>query len=107
MDAWIKTEIAREKGVFANFSFMNQDTVMDEIRLLLFGERLKNNRDYIRFMVFTLLDHADFREAFPDVARYFEGNDTRRIQLAGRIADLFDQYQLYRAEMIRLWKMIS
>jgi len=104
MDAWIKTEIAREKGVFANFSFMNQDTVMDEIRLLLFGERLKNNRDYIRFMVFTLLDHADFREAFPDVARYFEGNDTRRIQLAGRIADLFDQYQLYRAEMIRLWE---
>lgn len=103
MSAWLKTEISRINGVFANFSIMNQDSVMNEIHLLLFGKRPKNNKDIIRHKVYKLLDHENFKDGFPDVAQYYRDSEIRRIQLAARIADLFDQYQLYRADMIRLW----
>lgn len=103
MSVWLKTEISRIIGVFANFSIMNQDSVMDDISLLLFGTKPKNNKDIIRHKVYTLLDHESFKTDFTDVAQYYKDSEIRRIQLAARIADLFDQYQLYRADVIRLW----
>ena len=104
MTAWLKTELAKSIGVIANVSFINQDALLVEIYQLLFGERLRNNKDAIRFQVYQLLGGEDFIREFPSVSGYYENNDLRRIQLAGRIADLFDQYQLYRGDMIQNWE---
>jgi len=104
MTAWLKTELANRNGILANTGFMNQDTLLGEMYLLLFGVKPKNNTDLIRYKVYKLLSGEDFKAAFPGVVGYYEENDLRRVQLAGKIADLFDQYQLYRAGMIRLWE---
>ena len=42
--------------------------------------------------------------AFAPIARFLHGNDLeRRLQLAERLADLYDQYQVYRADWLEAW----
>ena len=42
--------------------------------------------------------------AFAPIARFLQGDDLeRRLQLAERVADLYDQYQVYRADWLEAW----
>lgn len=42
--------------------------------------------------------------AFAPIARFLHGDDLkRRLQLAERLADLYDQYQVYRADWLEAW----
>ena len=42
--------------------------------------------------------------AFAPIARFLQGGDLeRRLQLAERVADLYDQYQVYRADWLEAW----
>ncbi|HBC35836.1 MAG TPA: exodeoxyribonuclease V subunit gamma, partial [Marinobacter adhaerens] len=45
-------------------------------------------------------------EAFTPLARFLEGNDPdlRNFQLAEKVADLFDQYQVFRADWLAAWE---
>ena len=51
----------------------------------------------------TLVQEQD---AFSPLRRFLEGSDadTRCYQLAGQIADLFDQYQVFRADWLTSWE---
>jgi exodeoxyribonuclease V gamma subunit len=104
MNSWLKTELSRRNGVFANFSFLNQDGLIAGIYQLLFKGRIRTNIDAIKYHIFKLLGCDAFNIAFPEVAAYYRESDLRRIQLSEKIADLFDQYQLYRPEMIEGWR---
>lgn len=104
MDAWLKTELAKHNRIFANFLFLNQDGLFGEVHRILFEEKLKNNSDTLKYMVYECLGKEAFYKAFPETAEYYKNNDQRRIQLAGRVADLLDQYQLYRPEMLDAWE---
>ena len=104
MNAWMKTELAQRNGVFANFEFQNQDGFFAGIYKLLFEERLQNNVDSVKYKIYGFLSSEDFINEFKNVASYYENSDLRRFQLAAKIADLFDQYQLYRPEMIENWE---
>lgn len=46
------------------------------------------------------------QDVFSPLRRFLEGSDsdTRCYQLAGRIADLFDQYQVFRADWLTAWE---
>lgn len=50
------------------------------------------------------LVHTD--EVFNPLARFLEGTDTdlRAFQLAEKVADLFDQYQVFRADWLAAWE---
>jgi len=104
MNVWLKTELAQRNGVFANFEFQNQDGFFGAMYQLLLGERIPNNFDTIKYKIYHLLDNAEFKVQFPEVATYYRENEMRRFQLSAKIADLFDQYQLYRPEMIEGWE---
>ncbi len=104
MASWLKTNLTRINGILANFSFMNQDALIGEIYLQLTGKKLRNNRDLIRFRVYSLLGNPEFIQLFKDVSGYYEGSDLKKIQLSEKIADIFDQYQLYWPEMIEAWE---
>ena len=45
-------------------------------------------------------------EAFNPLARFLDGSDTdlRAFQLAEKVADLFDQYQVFRADWLAAWE---
>jgi len=104
MNDWLTRNITENNGVFAHYAFQNQDGFLGQVYELLTEKPLRSNRDAIKFGVYGLLDSEDFKNNFKDVASYYEGNPLRRIQLAEKIADLFDQYQLYREAMIRSWE---
>ena len=104
MTGWLKAELTRQNSILAHFEFQNQDGLLGEIYELLFSERLKNNSELIKFRIFRLLDSAEFKNDFPEVAEYYADNELRRLHLAAKTADLFDQYQLYRNELIRSWE---
>jgi len=104
MTAWLKTNLTRINGVIANIEFLKQDALMGEVYKLLTGENMRNNRDLLRFRMYGLLGSPEFSQLFKGVSGYFEESDLKKIQLSGKIADLFDQYQLYRTEMIEAWE---
>jgi len=104
MNNWLTGKMTETNGIFAHYEFQNQDGFLGQVYELLTGEKLRSNRDAIKFGVYRLLETDDFKNKFQSVADYYEGNDLRRIQLSEKIADLFDQYQLYRSEMIRKWE---
>jgi exodeoxyribonuclease V gamma subunit len=104
MTSWLKTNLTWINGVIANIDFLSQDALMGEVYKLLTGENMRNNRDLLRFRVYGLLGNPEFSQLFKEVSGYYEGSDLKKIQLSGKIADLFDQYQLYRTEMIEAWE---
>lgn len=104
MNAWLKTQMAQHTGVFANFEFLSQDGLIAGIYQLLFDKKLENNIDALKYEIYKLLDIKEFKDSFTDVAGYYKENDLRRIQLSEKTANLFDQYQLYRNDMIVVWE---
>ena len=70
MNVWLKTELARKNGVFANFEFQNQDGLFAGIHQLLFGKPLRNDVDAMKYKIYGLLGCDDFMGAFPDVAGF-------------------------------------
>ena len=103
MNAWLKTELAQRNGVLTQFEFQNQDGLFAEIYKLLFGKSMSNQFDKNKYVIYGLLDSEAFTAQYTDVALYYHENPMRRFDLATKIADLFDQYQLYRPEMIASW----
>lgn len=103
MNAWLKRELTSINGSVANLSFMNQDRIFTALYELLTGEGINNRFDIIKYRLFDLLEEEEFKSRFTLVSGYYKDNELRRFQLAGKIADLFDQYQIYRANMVRNW----
>ena len=56
----------------------------------------------MRWRLFGLLAMEDFTTRFPEVGKYYLGDDIKRLALAGKIADLFDQYQVYPLPVLSL-----
>jgi len=104
MDNWLTRELTSANGIFANYRFMNQEALFRLVYETLFDESLRSNADQTRYAVFDLLKTDEFKGGFPGVAEYYEDDDMRCIQLAARMADLFDQYQVYRNEMLEAWQ---
>src|SRR5690606_99700 len=57
--------------------------------------------------IYQLLGEPEFIAKFKDISGYYTqavaDKDLKRLALAEKIADLFDQYQMYRPDMIRDW----
>ncbi|HKG68327.1 MAG TPA: exodeoxyribonuclease V subunit gamma, partial [Segetibacter sp.] len=49
------------------------------------------------------LNTKDFHDQFRKISNYYTNDDVKRMALAEKVADLFDQYQIYRTEMVRDW----
>ncbi|WP_417861579.1 exodeoxyribonuclease V subunit gamma [Vreelandella venusta] len=64
------------------------------------------DKGQLRWQILTILPDVLKDPRFEPLARYLEEDpDTRkRYQLAERIADLFDQYQVYRADWLTAWE---
>ncbi len=63
------------------------------------------SRDTLAWRVEALLREVPDDAVHAPLARYLRGNDERaRFGLAARIADRFDDYQLYRADLLAAWE---
>ena len=105
MNNWLKVQLADRLGIVANSQFFKPNDIVNHLYHLLEGPRDQVlSVDSLQWLLYGLLDDASFKKRFPFIAKYYDGQvEIKRMTLAEKIADLFDQYQIYRPEMITEW----
>ena len=110
---WLKTSLASSAGVCAalrvmlpgRFLWQAYRQVLGPARV---GVQSPLEREPLTWRLMRLLPALVARPTFAPVARYLAGRGAeQRLQLARRIADLFDQYQVYRADWLAAWERDS
>jgi exodeoxyribonuclease V gamma subunit len=104
---WLTFEIAQNQRICANyaFPFLSNFTVW----LVKLGSRAdtlveKTPPELLAWRIDSLLLRSLKRKEFAPLARYLrDGDALKRFHLAIRLANLFDQYRVYRPEMISDW----
>src|SRR5215468_3636382 len=110
MGRWLAMELARRLGVWANAAFPFPRKLIEEASATVLGDVAAPTStfdpDTLRWAIAELLPRQVHRPAFAPIRRYLhdDARGVKRIQLAGRIADLFDQYAVYRPQMICDWE---
>ncbi len=109
MSQWLKMALAQEIGIAANLAFPLPATfiwrmftqVLDNV-----PDRSEFNKDAMTWRLWQLLpdvlDDADFLPLKSYLSD--DDQDVKRYQLAEKIADLFDQYLVYRPDWIEQWE---
>ena len=104
---WLSFRIAQELKICANYQFL---TLGDFVSLLLtlatdVGAPIdKTSPELLAWKIDALLVRPVGQKESASLARYLRENDSlKRFHLAIRLARLFDQYRVYRPEMISEW----
>ncbi|HTN21623.1 MAG TPA: exodeoxyribonuclease V subunit gamma [Pelobium sp.] len=108
MNNWLRLKLAENLGIAANYKFLKPNDLINQIYATLGGEFAKPlTAENQTWLIFRILGERDFINRFKEIASYYTANtpdkDLKRIALAEKIADLFDQYQIYRPQLIQDW----
>ncbi len=112
MKRWLKLFIAKEEGIAANIGTEFPAEFIWKIYHQMDGqlpEILPSEKEPMQFAIFDILQAADHEKKLKALYRYIQadtkaGSAKRAWHLSGRIADLFERYQIYRPEMILKWQ---
>ena len=108
MARWLAMNTASRLNIWANCDSPFPNTFIRKIYKLLLPEIpevLPFDKEYILWHLMDILPAATHDPHLSKVASYLEsGDDMKLYQLAYEIADLFDQYTLFRPEMIIAWE---
>lgn len=108
INTWLKSNIAGSLGIAANCSFNKSNDIVFLLHsMLLKSSQSVISADYLKWAIYRQLEDAQFIAKYPSISTYYVDNDVKKIALAERVADLFDQYQMYRPEMIESWNKQS
>ncbi len=109
MERWVSMQLAQHHGICANTHFPYPNHfVQDIFRKVLpdLPERSPFEPEIMTWKIMKLLHTCTGRPEFKSLRDYLGDSDVglKRFQLSGRIADTFDQYLLFRPEMIFRWE---
>jgi len=112
MKQWISIWMAQKFGICANTRFVFPRQMIDMI--LSSVDSLENeaesmNEDFFFWSIFKRLNESDFSKEFFSIQNYIKGDETgqKRYQLSMKIAKVFDDYQVYRPDMLINWQKIG
>lgn len=109
MSQWLKIELAKEMGVAANLAFPLPATFIWHMFTQVLPDvpqRSAFNKEAMTWKLMTLLPTLLDKPEFIPLKRYLDDDpdETKRYQLAEKIADIFDGYLVYRPEWILAWE---
>ena len=109
MERWIGLQLAERHGICANCRFPFPNAFVHEIFQTVLGTiptRSVFDPDIMTWRIMTVLPSLIENPAFAPLRVYLSSgrSDLKRFQLAKRVADLFDQYLLFRPEMMFQWE---
>jgi len=112
MNNWLKSQLAKELGIAANLRFLKPNELIAQFFRDFGGSaRLVLDAENLTWPLFGLLENPSFIARFPKTSAYYNNirsnKDLKRLGLAQKLADLFDQYQIYRPQMISAWNRAS
>ncbi|MCF6289395.1 MAG: exodeoxyribonuclease V subunit gamma [Desulfobacterales bacterium] len=105
---WLTMKLAERQGICANYYFPLPNIFIREIigRIVPgLPATSSYRREIMLWHLMALLpDLAGHPQGGPLRSYLATGDQSRRLRLAGRIVDLFDQYMIFRPEMINAWE---
>ncbi|PHI32100.1 exodeoxyribonuclease V subunit gamma [Budvicia aquatica] len=109
MAQWLQIELANELGIAANIEFpLPASFIWQMFTKVLPGipQESAFSKDAMTWKLMWLLPPMLEQPEFSALKGYLSDDEDmrKRHQLAGRIADLFDQYLVYRPEWLQRWQ---
>jgi len=111
MAQWLQMEIAEQTGIAGNYNFPFPTSFIWQQYRLVFPYLPKENifeRAVMAWRLMKIIPNVLEQEGFSALRVYLksekEGSDLRLYQLASKIADLFDQYLVYRPDWTSAWE---
>ena len=108
MARWVSMQIAGQSGICMNFEFPFPRAFVERTLRAFFPDmagEVEFSADVLAWKIDALLPALAKKREFALVRNYLEGGDgLKGFQLAEKIAYLFDQYLVYRPEMILQWE---
>jgi len=108
MARWVNLQLAARHGVAANYQYPLPASFIWQLARELLGDLPETDPlapEVMTWKVYALLPALVGEPAFAAIGLYLRQDDDglKRLQLAGRIADVFDRYQFYRPVQLRDW----
>jgi exodeoxyribonuclease V gamma subunit len=101
---WIRYGLAERTGIAANLQFAKTNDIIYRIFQWIKPDApAVMDRSTMTWHIYQQLQDSEFKKRFPDKGAYGEDDPVKQISLAMQIADLFDQYQVYRHDLISRW----
>ena len=109
MERWVSLEIARRNGICANVRFPFPNSFLQEIAkqvLPEFPQPSPFEPEVLTFKIMKILPDCTLLAGFERLKAYLvdDAAHLKRLQLSFKLADIFDQYQVFRPEMIFRWE---
>ncbi len=103
MARWLERELARQLGIAGSFRFPYPGAFLRSLLPAQAPEPGPFSREALDLRIFRLLDDPALRPRLGAAARYCEDDPQHRkqSQLAAALAQRFDDYQLYRPDLLR------
>jgi exodeoxyribonuclease V gamma subunit len=109
MERWVSMELAKHNGIWANSSFPFPNAFLQD----MFNRFIPDlpepspwDPDIMSFGIMKLLPACLKQTGFETINAYLE-NDTNHLklyQLSDKLADLFDQYLVFRPDLVFSWE---
>lgn len=105
---WFALSAAEKNGISANMEFLTPDEFLRNFAEKHFEIQAnssvfnKKNSEWALYSIFNS-DFLEKPEILP-VKNYIKNDDSRKFRLCRKIADLFEQYVVYRPHIIENWK---
>lgn len=108
MSQWLQIELAKSLGISANISFrLPAAFIWDMFRQILADIPQENafTKGAMTWKLMTILPSLLYEPEFKPLKQYLNEDLGKRklYQLSSRIADLFDQYLVYRPQWLESW----
>ncbi|MBV7315078.1 exodeoxyribonuclease V subunit gamma [Shewanella sp. NIFS-20-20] len=108
MSTWLRLNIAEQNGIAAAQEFPLPSSFIWQLCYLLLDDVPKENpftKAAMTWKLMALLPQLLSHHDFAPLRHYLgEDNPLKLYQLCGRIADIFDQYLVYRPDWILAWE---
>ena len=108
MGRWLTLQLARSQGIAMQLDVQLPARFVWDISRLVLGELPEQSAfspATLSWRIYDWLCEPQHCAQAPRLAHYLQGGDERRrLSLAGRIADVFDQYLLYRDDWLAAWE---
>ncbi len=109
MARWVSLQLARHNGVCANIRFPFPNSFLEEIAKKAmpdFHEAASFDPDRMTFKIMKVLPECMRRPGFEQLKAYLANDAThlKGLQLSSKLADIYDQYQVFRPQMIYRWE---
>ena len=106
INSWLKVQIAQQLGIAANLRFLSPTDIVAAVYSVVCRRSMPSaGANQLQWILYDLLGETEFISQFPNVSAYYTEQEAKKLSLAMKVADLFDQYQVYRPKEVEEWNI--